>query len=66
MSRAFTLLYGAVALLGIAAVQQNPRQEQLRKKLKDTNLAGTWIYDDINAGTRLAKKTKKPLLVVFR
>ncbi len=41
-------------------------QDDLRKNLKDTNVADHWIYDDIAAGFAEAKATGKPLLVTFR
>lgn len=40
--------------------------EALRKQLKDVDLAGRWIYDDVDRGFEEANRTKKPLLVVFR
>lgn len=40
--------------------------EALRRKLKDVELTGSWIYDDIGAGFVRAKESGKPLLVVFR
>ena len=47
-----------------AAGQEN--NEALRKQLKDVDLVGSWIYDDIDRGFAEAKRTKKPLLVIFR
>ena len=40
--------------------------EELRKQLKDVDLVGRWIYDDVDAGFTEAKRTGKPLLIVFR
>lgn len=45
---------------------QNADKETLRKNLKDAELPASWIYDDIAAGLDVAKKTSKPMLVVFR
>lgn len=62
-------IYAALAALGLAAAvwgRQDPQKEQLKTQLKDTELVGKWIYDDINAGFAQAKKEGKPLLVVFR
>ena len=41
-------------------------KEQLRSALGDNALAGTWIYDDLEAGVAEGKKSGKPLLVVLR
>jgi hypothetical protein len=57
-----TTLAIVVALMGA----QDPKKEQLRTALKDDVVKGDWIYDDLNAGTAEAKKSGKPMLVVFR
>jgi hypothetical protein len=49
----------------LAAAQDSPK-EQLKVKLKDTDIVGNWIYDDIDAGFAEARKSGKPLLVAFR
>lgn len=61
MTRALPLL----ALLLLAARQENRQQKVLgdRDKIKRD---GFWIYNDVQAGVDEAKKTGKPLLVVFR
>ena len=41
-------------------------KEKLRAGLKDTEVKGDWIYDDLNAGFAQAKKSGKPMMVVFR
>ena len=45
---------------------QDSRAEKLRRGLHDTELGGTWIYDDLKAGFSQATRTGKPLLIVFR
>ena len=54
--------------LAALAVLLAPAQDkdQLRRELRDTDLAGTWIYDDVNAGYAEARKSGKPMLIVFR
>jgi hypothetical protein len=42
------------------------RDASLREKLAETDLAEHWIYDDVNAAREEARKTGKPLLVLFR
>jgi hypothetical protein len=54
-----------LAILALVALQQGPK-EQLRTALKDTEVQGAWIYDDLDAGFAEAKKTGRPMLVVFR
>src|SRR5438046_8742558 len=41
-------------------------KEKLREALKDTDLQGTWIYDDLDAGIAEARKSGKPMLVTLR
>jgi hypothetical protein len=41
-------------------------KEKVREGLKDTELKGSWIYDDLEAGLAEAKSTGKPMLVVLR
>ena len=57
-------MIGLVLALGVLASQQG--NEALKKALNDADLVGTWIYDDVNAGYAEAKKSGKPMLVVFR
>jgi len=63
-------LAGAVLLLvGLAAAGwavQDVSKEQIRTGLKDTELQGAWIYDDLPAGIAEASKSGKPLMIVFR
>lgn len=39
--------------------------QSLKELLKDDQLIGDWVYDDVEAGYREAQKTGKPLLVCF-
>jgi hypothetical protein len=48
---------------GLAALAQD--KEALKAALKD-EVVGNWIYDDLQAGYSAAKKSGKPMLVVFR
>ena len=69
MKASLTALSTLSALILVAAIPQgvqDPRKERLRVALKDVQPVGDWIYDDINRGFARAKKTKKPLMVVFR
>jgi predicted metalloprotease with PDZ domain len=42
------------------------RDSSLREKLAEKDLAPHWIYDDLNAALEEARRTGKPLLVLFR
>ncbi|MBI4600978.1 MAG: hypothetical protein HY721_03370 [Planctomycetes bacterium] len=68
--KCFGLACAALVGIGSPAAAQFPvkvsREEGLRHSLKDDELAGSWIYDDIEAGFAAARKGGKPLLVVFR
>jgi hypothetical protein len=61
---------GAVAAVcltaAVAAGGQEGAKEQLRIALKDTEVKGNWIYDDLAAGYSAAKKAGKPMMIVFR
>jgi hypothetical protein len=61
----FQLIAGSVLLAGFAAVQDVPKEE-LRKKLKDTAVHASWIYDDLPAAFEQAKASNKPILALFR
>ena len=41
-------------------------QNDLKKNLKDTDVAAHWVYNDIAAGFAEARATGKPLLVTLR
>lgn len=57
-------LAGVAACLSLLVPPQD--KEKLREGLKDTDLVGTWIYDDLDAGLAEAKKSGKPMMVVLR
>lgn len=63
-------LAGTVVLAGLMGTllpgQGSISKTDLQKKLKDVEVAGGWIYDDLDAGFAEAKRTGKPLLVVLR
>jgi hypothetical protein len=58
--------FGAVAAACLSVGAQDGAKEQLRIALKDTEVKGDWIYDDLAAGFSTAKKSGKPMMVVFR
>ena len=69
MTRRIGIAYGVLAALSLAAAwvpQQDVQKERLRIALKDYELGGKWIYDDIQKGFSEAQRTGKPLLVAFR
>jgi hypothetical protein len=53
----------ALALVAFLCLQ-DPK-EKLKQQLKDPCDA-SWVYDDLAAGFAQAKKTGKPLMIVFR
>lgn len=50
----------------VSAQQKKTRDEQVRDDKKDLAKNEDWIYNDLSKGIEVAKKAKKPLLVVFR
>jgi hypothetical protein len=63
--RAWMSVAMAAACLSTAGAQ-DAAKEQLRVALKDNEVKGDWIYDDLPAGMAAAKKTGKPMMIVFR
>jgi len=53
-----------LALIALPA-QGSSKQDKLKKALND-DVSSAWIYEDIQAGYKAARKTGKPLLVTFR
>jgi hypothetical protein len=66
MSRA--LLCMALVLVPTITLQAAPpdRDTKVRNDKQEVVEQGFWIYDDLEKGIALAKRTKKPLLVVIR
>jgi hypothetical protein len=62
MKTPFTLLV-TLTLLTVAGLGAQPK---LQEMLKDTAVAGHWIYDDYTQAVAQAKASKKPLFVTFR
>ena len=51
---------------GSARAEEGSPKDDLRKSLKDFDAAASWVYDDLESGFAAARKSAKPLLVVFR
>jgi hypothetical protein len=58
------LALAAAACLSFLGHAQD--KEKLREALKDNVVKGDWIYDDLDAGYAAARKSGKPMLIVFR
>lgn len=52
-----------LALLALFSLQDS--KQRLKQALNDA-CADSWIYDDIPGGFAKAKKSGKPLMIVFR
>lgn len=63
MRTATLLALGAVLAAAPARAQDN---DAIRKALKDADVHPSWVYNDLEKGLATAKKSGKPLLVVFR
>lgn len=55
-----------MSLLGLAVASEAQEPSGLRKNLKDLEVHGSWVYNDLDRGFAEARKAGKPLLVVFR
>ena len=51
----------------LACLAAGPQdKDKLKAALKDVEVRGDWVYDDLDAGLAQAKKAGKPAFVVFR
>jgi len=70
MNAKFAVPALVVALVAVAALAQDKkppdRETKVRADRETVEAAGKWIYDDLPRGIDEAKKSGKPLLVVFR
>ncbi len=60
-----SLFVALLALVALPAQGSSRQLDKLRKALND-DVSPAWIYEDIQAGYKAARKTGKPLLVAFR
>lgn len=56
----------AVTLVLVALRSSQDTPAQLAKRFKEEDLLSTWVYQDLSAGFAQARRTGKPLLIVFR
>ncbi|HXX94012.1 MAG TPA: hypothetical protein VEN81_10280 [Planctomycetota bacterium] len=56
----------SLGLFAVASKAQDPAKDRLRQALGDTELVGTWIYDDLEAGYAEARRLDRPMMVVIR
>ena len=68
-NRLFTLLLTAAWTLSVPdlmAQEKKDRDTLVRDDLSEMRDSDLWIYNDVDKGFALARKTSKPLLIVFR
>ncbi|MEC7777303.1 MAG: hypothetical protein VYC32_14500 [Planctomycetota bacterium] len=66
---ALTLLLSTAAFFfagALAAEDKKDRDTLVRDDLSEMRDSDLWIYNDVEKGFELARKTSKPLLIVFR
>ena len=51
---------------GLRAQGKKDRDTLVRDDLKEMRDSDLWIYNDVDKGFELARKTSRPLLIVFR
>jgi hypothetical protein len=64
--RSLTVACAAAVLLAGGLALARESKSELKQDLRDNEVVGNWIYDDIDAGFAQAVREKKPLCVVFR
>jgi len=52
--------------MSTAAQAQNKRDATVKKDRESVSALREWIYNDLPAGIREAKRTGRPLMIVFR
>lgn len=66
MRRTLTLFSGFI-LMGTAFLQAAEKRDQMvREDRKTFQQDSTWIYNDLPKALEAARKSQKPLLIVFR
>lgn len=60
------VVLAVLSALTARAAETQARDRQLQQSLNDTHVHSSWIYNDLDAGFVEAKRTGKPLLIVFR
>jgi hypothetical protein len=69
MNRSFAIASFVAAIAAGAALAQDARpnlETRIRSDKSNVERSGRWIYDDLSHGVEEAKKSGKPLLVIFR
>lgn len=60
------LAAAVVAAVAVPFAVARETKSELKTALRDDQVAGDWVYDDIDAGLARAVREKKPVCVVFR
>ncbi len=66
MRRVLIALCVTLGLLCSLQLVAEDRDKKVRDDKAVVQKAGRWVYDDMEQGIALAKKTGKPLMIVFR
>jgi hypothetical protein len=59
-------VFGLAAASSPAAEEKRTRDEQVQDDRKELESRTDWLYNDLDAGFAEAKRSKKPLMIVFR
>ena len=65
MLRRTTLLLALLAWMPVVAIAQD-RDTKVHNDRSNSESDGYWIYNDLPKALEAARKSKKPLLIVFR
>ena len=66
MPRPTIAIASLLFLTTLAAAAAEDRRERVLKDRAEVQARGDWVYNDLSKGIEEAKRTGKPLLVVFR
>lgn len=66
MTRRAAVWSGVLVAAAGSVLQAQDRRTLVLNDRTEVEAAGDWIYNDLDAGRAEARKTGKPMLVVFR
>ena len=66
MMRRAAVWSGVLVAAAGSILQAQDRRTQVLNDRTEVEATGDWIYNDLDAGRAEARKTGKPMLVVFR
>ena len=64
--KCFVISLFVLTMIASISLAQNKRDLAVRADKQDLKDDTSWIYDDLDSGIEEAKRSKRPLMIVFR